>query len=283
MRMAVDPAPRPEFVYHYTTPPALLGIGISQTLYAGVAEEMNDLREQTIASECCSEELRKHPEAEEFTRAWDDIRGVTHVAGTDLRNVTQFRTSLYTVSFSGARDSLEQWRAYAPTPGSMALGFSLSHLKQAGESQGFWLTPCAYDPTTHLIESRRLVEEFIELLGSTPPDQEGMLAREFHYRVQQLNAIFKDVSFASEQEWRLISGDSQRRDDHKYLATASGLREFRPFKIFEGVDPSQIRISAYFGPNGDHRQMLQTWESLRHHWPNPPGPWEYSTVPFRAQ
>lgn len=117
---------RPSHLYHYTGPTGVVGILSSRTLWAGRPADMNDSTEQLLAHRHALTRLRakKFPE-----RSFGE--GMVQYAQELLSGSTFFRSShsrAYTVSLSSERDSLEQWRAYCPRSGGVALGFSTAHI-----------------------------------------------------------------------------------------------------------------------------------------------------------
>jgi len=249
--------PSPEFLAHYTRPPALIEICRRRALLAGVAANMNDWREQRIAVQLCERALEFIGEgtATEFLYSW-------RAGPRELDTVGRTTPGIFTVSFSSELDSLEQWRAYAPDPGSMALVFSWNQLERVGEEAGFQLVPCIYDPTLHAQLSNSLVESFLPRITSIrqlSSHDLNSLVWEFHHSVSTLAAILKDPSFKMEQEWRLISPARAywEPENYEYLPGPRGIRQFLSVSLAPAFTLPEDQCTFTIGPNGDVDQMVQ--------------------------
>src|SRR5690625_3230731 len=185
--------PAPEHLAHYTRPPAIIEICRRRILLAGVAANMNDSREQRIAVELCERALSLADEraATEFLDTW-------RLGPREIDTIGRMTPGIFTVSFSSQLDSLEQWRAYGPDPGSMALVFSWNQLERIGQETGFELVPCIYDPNLHTQLSEARVESFLPRIAQIQhlsSDELKALAWEFHHSVSTLSAILNGQSY----------------------------------------------------------------------------------------
>ena len=148
--------PRPSHLYHYTGPAGVIGILKSRALWAGRPADMNDSTEQLLAHAFAQESLARLV----FPRR-SFGEGMVQYA---LENIAGPRTwgessRAYTVSLTSEMDSLEQWRAYCPRSGGVALGFATDHLENVAKDQGFLLAPCTYDELTQ----RAVVEQIVKI------------------------------------------------------------------------------------------------------------------------
>lgn len=152
LRSVLAAAP-PQFLFHYTGPSAFLGICESGILWAGRAGDMNDSKEQVMSIDSVDNyamntlDLRR-PTDEEDCAFWETVR---ERRGEANRQV-------FTISLTEERDALEQWRAYCPRSGGVAIGLPTDHLCRAAADQHFFLARCSYQHQ----EQYRLIAEVCE-------------------------------------------------------------------------------------------------------------------------
>lgn len=256
----------PKHLFHYTSPGGFKGIVESKVLFAGRASDMNDYTEQRKALEIVSLYIAnaRHrglpPGQAEF---WDHLDS----------SKTETNRQVFTVSLSEERDSLEQWRAYSPRSGGVALGLPSSHLHVAATDQGYYLAACVYDWATQC----RIIHEIIEFHaarfeanGATQPLVRQKLAethaREAAADLALYGAIIKDPAFVAEKEWRLVS---QPRTSERltFRPTESGYRVYREFSLLTLNAPRfpQENFEGFgyvIGPNTDSDAMSYACQML---------------------
>ncbi|MFL2002236.1 DUF2971 domain-containing protein [Microbacterium sp. A1-JK] len=152
----------------------------------------------------------------------------------------------YTVSLSSEKDSLEQWRAYCPRSGGLALGFSTEHLQKVATDQGFILAPCAYDEDTHVAIVQQIVDHHLEIwdrrqrLDTPRQGISSHLVRDLITDVERFAPLLKHFSFAAEREWRLISPlVEERRNEARYvhMPSQTGIRQYQVFDLLTPEHP----------------------------------------------
>lgn len=241
---------------------------------------MNDASEQAIAQKYALDIL-SHLQFP--TRSYGEGMvqyAIERISGFWRLERTASRT--YTVSLTSQKDSLEQWRAYCPRSGGVALGFPVSHLRKVASEQGFLLTPCVYDTHTH----RSIVEQIVQFHLAAwdkrrPLDspREGISSHLVHAFIADLDRfapLLKHSSFAAEREWRLISPlvTELSSDDIIHVPSASGIKMFRSFsiltpshplieRVFEsGLTNMESGFHVVLGPNVDLDGMEEAISSL---------------------
>lgn len=128
-------------------------------------------------------------------RGWDDDR----------------RPRAFTVSLTSQPDSLEQWRAYCPRSGGLALGFSATHLDLAADDQGYLLAPCEYNEDSQLRIVGQILDHHSRIWNrrqSLETRRQGIsshLVLDFLTDLDRFAPLLKHPSFEAEREWRLIS------------------------------------------------------------------------------
>lgn len=236
--------PKPRHLYHYTGPAGAIGILKSRTLWAGRPTDMNDSTEQLLAHEYALAMLSR---LEYPTRSFGEGMvqyAVEHLARPGVRRFEGSRA--YTVSLTSESDSLEQWRAYCPRSGGVALGFAAAHLEHVASDQGFILVPCVYDEPSHVAIVRQIVRHHLEVWNSRQELQtprQGIsshLVRDFVADLERFAPLLKHASFAAEREWRLISPLVGERSDVEYvhMPSPTGIKQFQPFALVTSQHPS---------------------------------------------
>lgn len=252
----------PHFLYHYTTPEAIIGICQTRSLFAGYPLDMNDRREQLVAYEHALEYLRgQGRRAEDFCSAWLNLRRD--------RNRSSQHGSPFIISFTAAPDSLLHWMAYAQPYGSMAIGFMANHLRRAGEAQPhgvtFMLDKCIYDESTHRRVATEVTEAALHRLEADPAPDGYRHAMEFDRRLAMAGAFFKDPEFQIEQEWRLVSNIPGiiPTDAMAFRAGKYGIREFIKFDIWSGFESGpRPEVTFQLGPNGNVHSDYRVTDAL---------------------
>ncbi|WP_243064626.1 DUF2971 domain-containing protein [Humibacter sp. RRB41] len=157
----------------------------------------------------------------------------------------------YTVSLSSESDSLEQWRAYCPRSGGVALGFSAAHLKAVAADQGFILASCVYDEPEQEAIVRQIIEHHLDIWNKRKTLTElrqgisSHLVRDLISDLERFAALLKHRSFAAEREWRLISPLLERQSAFEliHVPSPSGIKQFRLFSLLTTEHPSVVNTT----------------------------------------
>lgn len=271
----------PSHLYHYTGPAGAIGILTSRTLWAGRPSDMNDSTEQLLGRKYAIEKMHEYLgqyALHSFGQNMADYSIELLSTGPWRRGRTESR--IFTVSLTPQRDSLEQWRAYCPRSGGVALGFPTQHLIAVAAEQRFTLAPCVYDQSTQ----RAIVDEVVALhvqkwadrfpLDASMKGMSGDMVRAFVAEVDQVSPLLKHHTFAAEQEWRLLSPLVQGSDGALiHVPSETGIKLFRPFKLLtdehprmarfeEGSFPGPRTFHAVMGPNVDPSGMSEAIRTL---------------------
>lgn len=234
----------PVYLYHYTGPAGVIGILQSKKLWAGRPADMNDSTEQILAQQYAQAELRRlsFPDGS-FGNAMVDYT-------LDLlRGPSEYYLQLsraYTVSLTSERDSLEQWRAYCPRSGGVALGFRSEHLRNVASDQGFVLAPCIYEEDLQERMVAQIVQHHVGIwnarrnLDLPNVGLSAHLVHAFISDLEQLAPLIKHSSFRAEQEWRLISPHVSESQSPRYvhIPGPTGIKQFREFALLTEEHPT---------------------------------------------
>lgn len=248
--------PLPSHLYHYTDPAGAIGILSSRTLWAGHPSDMNDSSEQLLAHEIARQLLSslRFP-----GRSYGEGMVEYALELLDRERHRVFRAPRsYTVSLSSERDSLEQWRAYCPRSGGVALGFSAKHLAAVAKDQGFTLAACIYDEQQQEKVMRLAIGRHLRVWDEHKPLNEkrqgisSHLVRELIADLDRHAPFVKHGSFAAEREWRLISPpiSSHGNPNLIYVPSSSGIKQFKSFSLVTKEHPIVERVGDQPGMPG---------------------------------
>jgi hypothetical protein len=229
----------PEVLYHYTTPPGVIGIVQNKMLWATDAEFLNDaqelrfgraeLREALIARADelippgLDEETRPLGDDRDYSRAWVMRSAADHLDPGPGRPYAEKQYHwAYVACFCEDGDLLSQWRAYGLQAG-YAVGFRTAVLRdmrpvksQAAIESGAYPEideePGVVPPPVRLVRVRygayairRAVADVLSAVAPEPVGHPGVMG---FYRAQTLViptlAGIKHGAFSEEREWRLI-------------------------------------------------------------------------------
>jgi hypothetical protein len=199
-----------ELLWHYTTWEGLKGIFTKQELWASNARCLNDHGELEVAREI----LRSHLADSPHDHLKTNLDGIF-----DRMKLPD--AAPYIACLSAAFDSLGQWRGYATTAPSFAVGFNRVKLEKLVEmTSGFEVRKCAYSDEGHRIAVRAYLDPLDKLYRDLERQNEGKDPRARNvwmgfgrvhskaqgrtYLVQRLAAQIKHRRFQPELEYRLI-------------------------------------------------------------------------------
>lgn len=185
-------------LYHYTTQQGLLGIIDSRSIWASEIRFLNDATEFRTALEAVAAEIR--------TRVAEVDSGEGNARGEAiLREFTALEdTNVFVLSLTEESDDLSQWRAYGGKHSGFALGFDIEKLGALASEHGFSLERCIYDPPAQRLLAATIVDESMAWL-SAGDRMAQRRRREFRRTMVKTAPLFKDYTFAAENEWRLVS------------------------------------------------------------------------------
>ncbi|HEX5325173.1 MAG TPA: DUF2971 domain-containing protein [Acetobacteraceae bacterium] len=132
-----------------------------------------------------------------------------------LRESVNWMLPIYSfvACFCSDPDLLSQWRGYSGANYGYAIGFRSSAIKKIIENlsgdQNVAIGKCIYDAAIQLDIVRRLVDHFLS--GEYCDWESGDLLSIVLADLFKVGLFFKDESFRSEQEWRIITFQPQAK------------------------------------------------------------------------
>lgn len=212
--------PEPEIVYHYASLETLMKIVEARQLWATNVRYLNDTSERdTFLSRVPSRlEIfkKEHPELD-----WAEME-----PPAEKQTLGEIEDTPSTISFSEDNDSLNQWRAYCPKGRGVSIGFDVSCLRRSRVPSAFPTKVSALYPFAPTISAGRVeylgqfedwkvddgitqcYEEAAALHGRLDPETRGghNAVKYLRFFIEDRATFYKDESFASEQEYRVVVG-----------------------------------------------------------------------------
>lgn len=114
---------------------------------------------------------------------------------------------------------LSQWRGYSGSSGGICLGFRSAKLVSSAASICGRIAPCIYDQRKqHELVDEMLNVSFNDLSSEFRPSQETSraAAEVFVRQLVSCVALFKDIGFREEAEWRLITAVGENPSVYEY-------------------------------------------------------------------
>jgi hypothetical protein len=222
----LDPHYRlPRVLNHYTSIASLLAILNSGHIWATHCQYLNDESEIKNFRNFLGQLLRlANEQSADFKRRHAPLL-------SSLLNEVQNDTNVYIASFSSIGDDLTQWRAYCPSGAGVSIGFDSRALEVeyiSGTSKDDFIEVNAFLEKVRYMSAGwakgffRNLDRMGENSDQAADPLRGLIGvskREAHARL--LSAwlataapLYKDASFASEREWRIVLIDRPPAQPH---------------------------------------------------------------------
>ncbi|WP_322041477.1 DUF2971 domain-containing protein [Burkholderia diffusa] len=199
-------------IYHYCDPQAFVSVMQTGKFWVSDARKTNDRRELAVFKELAFEHISE--------LAKTDIAVQTFFSQLDFHfDEVEGISDYYVCCFSEAGDSVPQWVAYGDRGTGFAIGLDVNEVRNAigapmldssyrdlnfEEPQSRWL----FGPTVYA-ESGKKTESLLRALAKLIQSGQNLGTQPARDFIDRLCAFYKDQSFSSEQEWRIIYNSSQ--------------------------------------------------------------------------
>lgn len=229
----------PHKLYHYTSTEAFRCIIEYKKLWATDAFYMNDQKEILHAIELFLKACRAIA-AQLKGRELDFLQSLMR----EMSFQGNDQPHIFTVSFSGNRDQLSQWRAYTRN-GGYAISMNSTALSHIANTQGYRLARCVYREE----EKKEIVEEFLNAkMRESAKEQPDVLAMTSANDFLLIAAMMKHEGFSEENEWRLISNDSRMVTKNiRYRSASKYLIPYLEIQIDTKAIPQKNHHRDYIG------------------------------------
>ena len=257
--------PEAEYLYHYTDPRGLLGIGTSKSLWASNIRYLSDSTEYLHAVRVALSIVQNMENVTQQEREFFDYLLGHSQVGAWIRS-RQFGAQYYVVSLTKRPDLLSQWRTYAPKSG-YCIGWRVDVLERAAKLNDFALMTCLYKPEEQRVMVKPVVEGALQRWRENPcalnfsgpfwaPREETAITAytqlikhtyDFDAHFGQVATVCKHESFEEEAEWRLVCHDSpiKRIQPVRFREGRSVLIPFVEFSLeFESMGIGQVEAQT---------------------------------------
>lgn len=258
----------PEWLWHYTSPTAVLGILTHGVIRATMIHYLNDARELNYALDLAKDVIEEESDKGGAHESADLCREFLE----RIRNI-----AVYVASFSAQKDDLSQWRAYCPPGGGHALAFETAALQAAAQEEGFQLRRCRYRRDEQVALLRPIVQR---MLNDEAARNAKDLYDQYAIEVAICAAQVKHEAFHAEDEWRLVAGPTRNGAPVSYRENGVLLIPFREIAMHgtkaHGI--AEIMIGPHRHPELAARS-LRTFTARGFGWPLRVS---HSEAPFRS-
>lgn len=233
----------PEFLYHYASNAAMIGIADVGAVFATHIHFLND-----------TSELR-YGRALLFDEMDTIIGGLTSDDERDfvqhIRNYVAFYSELSPAFLTSFCDdlSLAMFRMYCRPDEGFALGVNGPELRGLAKGKLGELSPCTYSEAEQRAICRELIEGFLDLYRTQKP--QGQVK---HFNLQfaghpanlilrSVLPLFKHESFKAEREWRVILTQTSQ------MKFRQGIRGITPYVLFPLTTGAKPFMCVWTGPS----------------------------------
>ena len=244
VHFSISFAQAPETLYHYTTLQGLISIITSQRIWATDYRYLNDTSEATHLWLMLERRLRTFYEE---GREYKDIDLPALIEQVRDAALAENKSVQFVASFSEARDSLSQWRAYSKGNPGVAIGFNSKALNTQWvynpKGEPHW-TGHQFQRVMYISDKADAVfDRALEQLLAKPSSQMYMrnkelpFAREFAIWLSLFQIRFKHDAFKEEREWRLSFQRHEKPMRHQqFRAGKSTLIPYIEAELNKGIN-----------------------------------------------
>ncbi|KGC30082.1 MULTISPECIES: DUF2971 domain-containing protein [Burkholderia] len=198
-------------IYHYCDPQAFVSIMQTGKFWVSDARKTNDRRELAVFKELAFDHIRELARLDASVQTFSSQLDFHFDA---VAGISEY----YVCCFSEADDSIPQWVAYGERGTGFAIGLDVNEVRNAigapildssyrdldfEGSQSKWL----FGKTIYA-ESGKKTESLLKFLAKLICNDQDLGTQPARDFIDRLCAFYKDQSFSSEQEWRIIYNSS---------------------------------------------------------------------------
>jgi hypothetical protein len=265
-----DPAIPGGLLWHYTDFNAFEKIISTDVMRASSLFYLNDAKEYAHGMEMLEHagDMEGFPDVGLPNGASIGPAMVNHARGYLRHNLQQ---DIYVTCFSEEPDDLSQWRGYASTPPSFALGFDRERLKERALTQGLEMHQVEYDSKGLLNffydKMLHAVNSAVSKADKSDPHRTGTImltAREGEWsgfalmEMSKIIARNKSESFKAEREVRLVqrlygpNPPNHKPYEQHFRKSGSQIVPYIEWKL-RGADSNESSLTALIVGPGPHK------------------------------
>ena len=226
----------PQFLYHYTTAEAFMGVCRNNELWLGDVRFMNDPSELSFGQKVAHRALQCFVDKPNAAIIVDVVREA--LAGLVSRTIQQ--PTIFAFSLCSRGDSLSQWRQYGDQGRGYSIGFRSRTLLIPKDDSALGLFRVRYTQQDQEEIFTLFYSSMVESLRSWDGIWDRPLVlRQIAMGISIISSVMKDRSYEAEQEWRLVVVLSAKRaSEILFMAKRSSIKPYivRPFAELFGSD-----------------------------------------------
>jgi hypothetical protein len=198
----------PRRLYHYTSEEGLLGILVSNRVWASDVRYANDTSELVYADQVVKDELERLLRQRSISPAVQRFLSDYSSRG----NIFSPRLRVFAFCVCEAFDRLSQWREYAVKGAGYAIGFASAEIAQVrlvddppqGAAGYRTFQKVIYEPGQQHDLVRRILVGCATVAERHPP-QSGRVWLRLNMLLSHFRLFIKDFGFHEENEWRAVA------------------------------------------------------------------------------
>jgi hypothetical protein len=205
-----------EYLFHYTTQPAICGIAKDQCLWATNIRYLNDSTEFVHSFELARNIVEQMDALHTEDRAVLSLLLRDEIRNPITKRFLGFRHYIVSLSCDGG-DRLSQWRAYSGRNG-YSIGWKKTTIEALVKEHGYELAECEYEAYQQVDLIKAVLSDALRRWQATglqidstrynfyPEPIETFIRQKntFDHEFARVAAVCKSKSYIEEQEWRII-------------------------------------------------------------------------------
>lgn len=240
-----------QFLYHYTTAEAFMGICRNNEIWIGDVRFMNDPSELSFGQQVAYKSLSRFSS---FPAAGLIVKLIKEaLAGISAKSIPQ--PTIFAFSLCRVSDALSQWRQYGDQGRGYSIGFRTKALLNPKDDSALGLFRVRYTKQDQEEIFEIFYSSILEILsGWDGKENRAVLLRQVAMGIAVISSVMKDRSYESEQEWRLVVAlPFKRSNEIKFMAKRSSIKPYiiRSFSSLFGdelVFANNIIHNVIIGP-----------------------------------
>lgn len=233
--------PKPEALYHYTTPEGLLGILTENKLWATDIFYLNDSSEFIYGKELILRYLRNpYRKLPRVAQLFKDVESMLE----DVESFLRF----YVLSFCKNGNLLSQWRSYGDSRAGYSIGIKTDQINYKMLDK-VMLRKVVYKPEEQDSYIKLIFDKAVEIFDRGEKDSLDVCVANAYL---ELICSLKHPAFESEAEWRIVYLTDIPDKDIKLRATRIGIVpyiELSPEKHFSNSSGKLPITKIICGPS----------------------------------
>jgi len=213
-----------QFLYHYTSAEAFMGICRNNEIWLGDVRFMNDPSELSFGQQVAYQALNHFSDSSEAETMIEIVKeALAEISAKSIAQPTIFAFSLCRIS-----DALPQWRQYGDQGRGYSIGFRTKTLLNPKNDSALGLFRVRYTKQDQeeifIIFYTSIMKALSEWDGA--PNR-SLVIKQVAMGIAIISSVMKDRSYESEQEWRLVVVLPFKKSSQiKFMAKKSSIKPY---------------------------------------------------------